>query len=236
MQLETMFPTGFYADGAKAFMVKSGDYSKAVATLSGTTWSLTDFGVTTYAAGGGGASLLDLGAASGVGTKNGSTVSVVEYGADQIVHRTVLTLAALPQAIVNTTAEYKGTLVYTFPAGRILLMGAIASVAQTTTTTIATSISAGATGAFALGSAIASNTSLTGAMVDMLPSTAYTSSATINVEAAVAKGALAVSAQFDGTTTPVPVYFNTAIATGSIDGAQTFNGTISLVWANMGDY
>jgi hypothetical protein len=70
----------------------------------------------------------------------------------------------------------------------------------------------------------------------MMPSTAYTSSATINVAAAVANGALAASAQIDGTTTPVPVYFNTAIATGSINGGQTFTGTVTLSWVNLGDY
>jgi hypothetical protein len=32
------------------------------------------------------------------------------------------------------------------------------------------------------------------------------------------------------------VYFNTAIATGSINGAQTFNGTIQLTWINLGTY
>lgn len=231
MLLQNLFPTGQYGDGGRAFMVQQSDRMfTAYATLSGTTWSLTTAGIAALAA------EPVLTGYDAAGAINGATVTATEYGVGEKVHTTLLTLAALPQAIVNTTAEYKGTLVYTFPAGRILLLGAVAQVAQTTTTTIATSISAGATGAWALGSEAASNTSLTSTMVDMLPSTAFTSSATINVEAAVAKGQLAASAQFDGNTTPVPVYFNTAIATGSINGAQTFNGTIRLTWINLGTY
>lgn len=231
MLLENMFPTGQYGDGGRTFMVKQpAGYYVPYATFSADVWTLTAAGVAALAAETPPAGYNDA------GTKTGATVTASEYGVGEKVHTTVLTLAALPQAIVNTSAEYKGTLVYTFPAGRILLLGALASVAQTTTTTIATSIAAGATGAFSLGSAAASATSLTSTMVDMLPSTAYTSSATIDVQAAVAKGALAASAQFDGTTTPVPVYFNSAIATGSIDGAQTWNGTLTLTWMSMGDY
>lgn len=235
MLLENLFPTGQYGDGGRAFMVRTGaGYHVKYASMSAAgVWSLTTAGVAALTA----PQSTDVAptAVFAAGTKNGATVSAMEYGVGEIVHKTVLTLAALSQTITNTTAEYAGSLIYTFPEGRILLLGAVASVAQTTTTTIATSIAAGATGAFALGSATASATSLTSTMVDMLPSSAYTSSAVIDTQAAVSTGALAVSAQFDGTATPVPVYFNSAIATGSINGTQTWNGTITLTWANLGD-
>ena len=232
MLLENLFPTGQYGDGGRSFMVKQpAGYFVSYATFSGGTWSLTTDGV---AALNSPSTNIGLDGMSVVGTP-GTSVTAVEFGTDSIVHRTVLTLSALAQAIVNTTSEYAGSLIYTFPQGRILLLGALISAAQTTTTTIATSIASGTTGALALGTATASATSLTGNMVNMLPSTAYTSSATINVPAAVSVGALAVSAQFDGTTTPVPMYFNTAIATGTIDGAQTFTGTVALSWINLGD-
>ena len=233
MLLQNLFPTGQYGDGGRAFMVQQSDRMfTTYATLSGTTWSLTAAGIAALTAPAGNITPDAMGIVGTVGT----SVTAVEYGTDGLVHRTVLTLTALAQTITNTTAEYAGSLIYTFPQGRILVLGALASVAQTTTTTIATSISAGATGAMGLGSAIATATSLTSTMVNMMPSTAYTSSATINVAAAVANGALAASAQIDGTTTPVPVYFNTAIATGSIDGGQTFTGTVTLSWINLGDY
>lgn len=235
MQLENLFPTGRYGTDGTSFVYKPADskFDVVLANLVAGVWTLTAAG-TVLAATNSAANLDDLSRGATGGTKTGATVSAIEsYGE---VNRTVLTLAALPQAIVNTSAEYAGTLIYTFPEGRILLLGALASVAQTTTTTIATSIAAGATGAFALGTAAASATSLASTMVNILPSTAYTSSATIAVQAAVAKGALVAAAQFDGTTTPVPVFFNSAIATGSIDGAQTWNGTVTLVWINLGDY
>ena len=228
MQLENLYPTGRYSSNGLTFVYKPDNslYYVELATYGSGVWTLTTEGSTLAAA--------NATLAYGAGAKNGATVSAVET--DGVINKTVLTLAALPQAIVNTTAEYKGTLIYTFPEGRILLLGALASIAQTTTSVIADSISAGATGKFSLGSAAASNTTLSSTMIDMGPSTSYTSSATINVQAAVASAALAASAQFDGTTTPVPVYFNTAIATGTIDGAQTFNGTVTLTWVHLGDY
>lgn len=233
MLLENLFPTGMYGLNEDSFSVRSGMYNVVVATRSAGVWSLTAAGQAIIASDRVG----DV-APSGnpAGTKNGATVSEVVYNKGETVRKTVLTLSALPQTITDTTAEYAGTLIYTFPEGRILLLGATARVAQTTTTVIATSIAAGSAGTFALGSAAASAITLTGAMVDMLPSTAYTSSTVINTEAAYFAGALAVSAQFDGTTTARPVYFNTAIATGTINGGQTFNGTITLVWAHLGDY
>ena len=233
MLIENLFPTGRYGLNEDSFLTRSGLFDIVVATRSAGVWSLTSAGsalVNSNLA-------TDIATtANAVGVKNGATVSVVEYGVGEPVHQTVLTLAALPQAIVDTTAEYRGTLIYTFPECRILLLGATARIAQTTTTTIATSIAAGSTGAFALGSAAASAITLTGTMADMLPSTAYTSSTVINTQAAFFAGALAASAQFDGTTTARPVFFNTAIATGTIDGAQTINGTITLTWINLGDY
>lgn len=227
MQLENLFPTGRYGSNGTSFVYKPADskYDVTLANFADGAWALTTDGTALAAA----SALLSYGG----GTVNDATVTAVNT--DGLVNKTVLTLAALAQTITNTSAEYAGTKIFTFPEGRILLLGVTAAIAQTTTSAIATSISAGATGAWALGSAAASATSLTSTMVDMLPSTAYTSSATINVAAATAKGALAASAQFDGTTTPVPVYFNTAIATGSINGTQTISGTVTLTWMNLGD-
>ena len=152
--------------------------------------------------------------------------------------QTTLTLNNVPQAVVNGT-EYQGTKLYTFPEGRILVLGTTATLQQKTTSALATTLNAGVTGAIALGSAAASNVSLTSTMVSFLPTTAFTSSATVNVAGTAVKAALAASAQFDGTTTPVPVYLNTAYATTTdVDGdaTQTISGTIVLSWVNLGDY
>lgn len=149
---------------------------------------------------------------------------------------TTLTLDNVAQTITNTSAEYAGTQIYDFPAGRIAILGVTASLQQKTTSALATTIASGATGAIALGTATASNTSLTGTMVDLLPSTAYTSSTTINVAGSAVGAALAATAQFDGTSTAKDVFLNTAIATGSANGTQTISGTVVISWLNLGDY
>lgn len=149
---------------------------------------------------------------------------------------TTLTLDNVAQTITNTSAEYAGTKIYDFPAGRIAILGVTARLQQKTTSALATTIASGATGAIALGTATASNTSLTGTMVDLLPSTAYTSSTTINVAGSAVGAALAATAQFDGTSTAKDVFLNTAIATGSANGTQTISGTVVITWCQLGDY
>jgi hypothetical protein len=85
----------------------------------------------------------------------------------------------------------------------------------------------------------ASNVSLTSTMVDMLPSTAFTSSATINVAGTAVSAALAASAQFNGTATAIDMYLNSAYATTTdvdADATQTWTGSITFHWVNLGDY
>lgn len=152
--------------------------------------------------------------------------------------QTTLTLNNVPQAIVNGT-EYQGTKIYDFPQGRINVLGVTATLQQKTTSVLASTLNASSTGAIGLGTATASATTLATTMVDLLPSTAFTSSATINVAGTAVSAALAASAQFDGTTTAKDVYLNTAYATTTdVDGnaTQTISGTIVITWVQLGDY
>ena len=76
-------------------------------------------------------------------------------------------------------------------------------------------------------------------MVDLLPSTAFTSSATVNVAGTAVGAALAASAHFDGTSAAKAMYLNTAYhTTTDVDGdaTQTISGTITVTWVNPGDY
>jgi len=76
-------------------------------------------------------------------------------------------------------------------------------------------------------------------MVDLLPSTAFTSSTTINVAGTAVSAALAASAHFDGTATAKDMYLNTAYANPTdVDGngTQTISGTVVFTWINLGDY
>ena len=152
--------------------------------------------------------------------------------------QTTLYLSDVPQAVVNGT-EYQSSKIYTFPEGRILVHGVTATLQQKTTSALASTLNASSTGAISLGTAAASATTLSGTMVDLLPSTAFTSSATISVAGTAVSAALASSAQFDGTTTAKPVYLNTAYATTTdvdADATQTISGTVVLTWIWLGDY
>lgn len=187
--------------------------------------------------------LVDIGASpqsSTIGTVPQSlqeTCVATESGND-ILHQTTLTLTDLAQSVVNGT-EYQGTKIYDFPAGRILILGVTASIAQKTTSAIASTLNSGVTGALALGTATASSVTLSSTMANLLPSTAFTTSTTINVAAAAVGAALAASAQFDGTSTAIDMYINTAYATTTdvdADATQTLTGTIKISWINLGDY
>jgi len=173
-----------------------------------------------------------------VGTLNSvSGLSVAHKQTGPLV-QTTLTLSDVGQTVVNGT-EYQSTKLFTFPEGRILVLGVTAALAQKTTSAIASTLNSGVTGALGLGTAAASNVSLTSTMVDLLPSTAYTTSTTINVAAAAVKAALAAAAQFDGTTTAKDMYLNSAYATTTdvdADATQTWTGSIVVTWLSLGDY
>ncbi len=152
--------------------------------------------------------------------------------------KTTLTLDNVPQTVVNGT-EYQGTKIYDFAQGRILMLGVTATLQQKTTSALASTLNASSVGAIALGTVTASATTLSATMVDLLPSTAFTSSATINVAGTAVSAALGASAHFDGTTTAKDVYLNTAYATTTdVDGnaTQTISGTVVMTWIDLGDY
>jgi hypothetical protein len=151
---------------------------------------------------------------------------------------TTLTLDNVAQTVVNGV-EYQGTKIFDFPEGRLLVLGVTASLKQKTTSAIASTLNSGVTGAIGLGTATASAVTLATTMVDLLPSTAFTTSTTINVAGAAVGAALAASAHFDGTTTAKDMYLNTAYATTTdvdADATQTISGTIVITWMNLGDY
>lgn len=153
------------------------------------------------------------------------------------MYQSVFTLTDVAQTVVNGT-EYQGTKLFDFPEGRILVNGVVASLAQKTTSVIASTLNSGVTGAVALGTATASSTTLATTMVDLLPSTAFTSSTTINVAGTAVTAALAASAQFDGTSTAKSMYLNSAYATTAdvdADATQTWTGSIILTWTFLGD-
>lgn len=175
-----------------------------------------------------------------VGTINAPATGSISVKRFQVgpLYQEVFTLDNVPQAVVNGT-EYQGTKLYTFPEGRLNVLGVTATLQQKTTSALASTLNASSTGAIALGTAAASNVSLTSTMVDLLPSTAFTSSATVNVAGTAVSASLAAAAQFDGTTTAKAMYLNTAYATTTdvdADATQTISGTITVTYLYLGDY
>lgn len=169
----------------------------------------------------------------GIGAKNGTTITAAENG-DGILHQTVLTLAAYQQAITDANA-YGGGKIYDFPAGRILLLGTTANLTLSVVGDQTTTINATASVTWGLGSATASNATLATTMVDMLPKT----TAVLESGTKATTGALAASAQFDGTATAIDCFLNFGFETNTdIDGNGVLqvDGTITLTWVNLGDY
>lgn len=174
-----------------------------------------------------------------LGAVNGATVSAAESA--QALRRTVLTLAATPVTVSDTSVG-GGVKIYDFPEGRIVILGALGSLAFTTTSTLASTLNAGVTINWGVGSVItttqASGT-LTTTECDIIASTNATSSATINVAGAVSNGVLAAAKFLDGTTTAIDANLNIGVAGATdIDGDATVTvaGTITLVWLLLGDY
>ena len=173
----------------------------------------------------------------GGGAVNGATVSEVDRAAGQI-HTSVLTLTATPLTVTDALA-YAGVKIYDFPEGRILVLGSTGSLAFTTTSTIASTINSGAGLDWSLGTVTASSETLASTMVDILPKVDNPSSTVINVAAAATTGALAASAQFDGTSTAKDVFLNVGFPTTTdidADGTLTITGTITITWIQLGDF
>lgn len=171
----------------------------------------------------------------GVGATNGATVSVVEKG-NAVIHQSVISLASTPVTVANTTGASFGNLkIYDLPAGRILVLGVTANLSFDWS---ASDIVATGSGDFSLGTTGTSDATLDGTDVDLLPSTAMTDPFVDGV--GVGTGALAASAQFDGTSTAKDVYLNMIIDDADVDDAASddvlVTGTVTITWINLGDY
>lgn len=172
----------------------------------------------------------------GVGAKNGATVTAAEK--DTAVHRTTLTLAATPITVTDALA-YAGLKLYDFPAGRILVLGCTASIQWAVTSARVSTINDDAALDWALGTATASNVTLATTMVDLLPKQDKTLEADAAELNTASTGALAASAQFDGTGTEIDMFLNVSFPTTTdidADGTLTATGTITVTWVNLGDY
>ena len=166
----------------------------------------------------------------GIGAKNGSTVSVVENG-DGVMHQTVLTCAAVPVSVVGASGVgFGGAKIYTFPEGRILVLGVTASLKVDP---LASNLEAADGGDYGIGTTIVSDADLGDTTdVDLCPATS------IDPIGTAVGAALAASAHFDGTSSAKMVNLNLLIDDADIGGTEIvgMTGTVTLTWINLGDY
>jgi hypothetical protein len=166
-----------------------------------------------------------------VGTKNGATVAAVEKGSG-LVHQTVLTCTQTPISVVGAAGDgFGGVKIYTFPEGRILVLGVTASLEVDDLDSNLDDTADG--GDYGIGTAIVSDADLGDATdVDLCPSTS------IDPIGTAVGAALAASAHFDGTSAAKTVNINLLIDDADIGGTEDvgMTGTVTLTWVNLGDY
>lgn len=167
-----------------------------------------------------------------------ATGNVATERGNAVVHQTLLTLTGVAMTLADATVG-GGVKIYDFPQGRILILGATGTMTFTTTSTLASTLNASVTGNWGVGTVTQANGTLATTEQDIIPTTNFTSSATINVAGSTTSAALAASAQFDGTSTAKDAFLNVGIAGATdIDGDATVTatGTVLITWAFLGDY
>lgn len=166
----------------------------------------------------------------------GLTVEEFGYGP---ARQTKLTLVNVPILITDSLA-YASQKVYDFPDGRILVKGCTRNLAIASADVSAgTGLNSAAVVSTALGTAAASNLTLSSTMVDLNPAGNISVGTANNVAGTAVGNALAASAQFDGTGTAKDMYLNLAVTTNTEIDADAYayvTGTIIFNWENLGDY
>jgi hypothetical protein len=162
--------------------------------------------------------------------------TVIASESPAAIQRTVLHLNNFAVTVGNTTGvSFGGAKLFDFPAGRILVMGATANLSFDWS---ASDIAAAGTGDFSLGTTITADATLNGTDVNLLPSTGLLDPFVDGV--GTGSGALAASAQFDGTATAIDCNLNLIIDDADVEDATEdvvlVTGTVTLTWVNLGDY
>lgn len=164
-------------------------------------------------------------------------ITITEEG-NGLIHQTVLTLSGLP-ITMRDTEQGGGAKIYSFPLGRLLYLGGTASIAVTTTSVLASTLNAGVTCNWGVGTVTQANGTVATTEQDLINVQAFVSSATINVAGATVAGVgVASVTPHDGTSTAKSAFLNLAVA-GATDidanATVTVSGTIRLTWINLGD-
>lgn len=175
--------------------------------------------------------------AASTGSPAARTVLTTEYG-NAAMRQTLIQLAEHPVTVGNTSGvSFGGSLIYTFPEGRIHVLGCTRKPVtfDLTSEDNNTPIEATDGGDFALGSTAPTDGTMTGTDVDFNPSTSIDP-----ISGGAAGAVLAAAAVFDGTITPVKIYANVLlddadVADGASDVILLNCNQILVTWVNLGD-
>lgn len=217
-------------------------WMEAIDTLTGTEMAFID-GVTAGTALASKALVLDssgnVTCISGIGAKNGTTVTAVEYGSN-VIHRTELTCAATPLTFGDEAGQgqYGGVKVYDFPVGLVCTLGAVIDGVMTLTAPAINTWD----GDIGLGVAVVSDhQDASNKVGQILQSTATTQAAAkVATTDAVTIATLLTESGArwrDGTSSAIDLYLNLLIDDDAAHDntiTGTFTGTITFAWMNLG--
>ncbi len=179
-------------------------------------------------------------AIGGTGAAAGSGVVAAEDGHGRI-HLTTLTLTNTPVVLADEAGviAHGGLKIYDLPAGAVQVLGAVSDLDLTLS---AAGVNADWDGDVALGTVTASNNNtLASTEANFIPSTATpqaaASATTANAQSTITQAGTVI----DGTTTAADVYLNLLVddADHTVGATPTniiCNGTVKLVWVQLGDY
>lgn len=150
--------------------------------------------------------------------------------------KTVITLSGRSVTMTDAGAagSHGSVQLFDFPAGNLFFLGATCNLTLTAGVGGITDTAAVVVG---VGTATLAtdNATLTGTEADLVPSTAAT--LTAGVGAGKGKSLTAGAVAFDGTSTAKDAWLNIAVpdAGSTANDTITVSGTVTLVWANLGD-
>jgi hypothetical protein len=162
------------------------------------------------------------------------TAGVTDSDTSPGLNKTILTLTnvSVTTTDATTAGAYGGLEIYDFPLGVLSLLGATTNL---TLARVGTGLTATAAIVSAIGTATAgADATLTNTEADIIASTACTFTA----GASTFKGISTAPVQWDGSGTAKKAFLNFAVVDAGSGGndAILVNGTISLIWGNLGPF
>ena len=151
--------------------------------------------------------------------------------------RTVFSFSAMPVPVTDALA-YASQKIFDFTDGKVRIKGGTARLQFAVLSPRAATVNDNAALTWSLGSSAASSATLASTMVNVLAATARTLDGSGAALSTASTADIAAAATLDGTATPVDLYLNLALPTGTdidADGTIAVTGTITVLWENWGD-